>query len=163
MRKRPRKGLFFVPGMEMEIKKLTETFYAENSHLIELLDKNIAVDEDKVRGYGIALVRARDLRFGIPFRSRISHNNCFKTSQQKGLDFSKSVLLDQERYISPDPFKIPTQEFLVVREKAVFIERQFNKYVGRYVTACVEGKHSLISREYKYTTLQNYHLELGIP
>ncbi|MBY5721238.1 hypothetical protein HFO33_32565 [Rhizobium leguminosarum] len=147
----------------MDIKKLTEAFYAENSHLAELLDKTAAgsVDE-KVRGYGIALVKARTLRFGIPFRSRISHNHCFKTSQQKGLDFSKSVLLEKDDYISPDPFKIPVPEFLLVREKSVFIEKQFNKYVERYVKATAEGKETLLAREYRFTTLQNYHLELGL-
>lgn len=147
----------------MNVKKLTEIFYVENSHLVEVLDKTADATEDgKSRGYGIALVHALGLRFGIPFRSRISHNHCFKTTQQKGLDFSKAVLLQKEAYISAEPFKIPVPEFLMVREKSVFIEKQFGKYVSRYVDAVSWEKQSLLIREYRFSTLQNYHEELGI-
>jgi len=147
----------------MNVKKLTEAFYIENSHLVELLDKHAATSDDgKTRGYGIALVTTMALRFGIPFRSHISHNHCFKTSQQKGLDFSKAVLLLEDRFISPDPFKIPNDQFVLVREKAAFIEKQFNKYVKRYVDAANADKQTFLGREYKYSTLQNYHAHLGV-
>ncbi|WP_448465277.1 type III toxin-antitoxin system TenpIN family toxin [Martelella sp. AMO21009] len=147
----------------MELKKLTEVFYHENSGLTEVLDK---VDGEwtprKTRGYGIALIDFRKLRFGIPLRSHISHKHCFITSGSKGLDYSKAVLLMNDAYISEMPFKIPNEELTYIREKNAFICRQFGRYVDGYVRAVREGNHPVIAVRYRFTTLVNYHSELGV-
>lgn len=163
LRKSPERGFFFDWEVGMEIRKLTEAFYVDHMNLDEALDKyDCSEGDQKVRGYGIAIAQSCGHRFGIPFRSRISHNHCFKTGQHKGLDFSKSVLLTLDEYISTEPFKVPTVDLVAVREKSIFIQRRFNKYVERYIKAHSDAKLSIVEREYRYTTLINYHAELGI-
>lgn len=146
----------------MDILKLEPTFYAENQHLVEVLDKvGREWASDKERGYGIALVKHENLRFGIPLRSHFSHSFGFKTKESGGLDYSKAVLLSKDSYISQNPFKIPDDEFRKIKERSHFIETQFNKYVERYIKACGVRDVNIL-RAYAYSTLQNYHSELGI-
>lgn len=147
----------------MDIRKLTEDFYAENTHLHEVLDKRDTTWIDgKTRGYGIVLIEFNSLKFGIPFRSRISHKHCFITKDTKGLDFSKSVLLIKESYVSDIPFKIPSDELLRVRSNKIDIQKKFSNYVDRYIDACKRDVKGTLNREYRFTTLINYHNELGL-
>jgi protein AbiQ len=65
----------------MELRKLEELFYQDNTHLVEVMDKNASGqwDEKKPRGYGIVLVQTDQLRFGIPLRSGIKQDDAFIT------------------------------------------------------------------------------------
>ncbi|WP_219846902.1 hypothetical protein [Vibrio campbellii] len=86
-----------------------------------------------------------------------------KVASKKGLDFSKAVLLSEEKHISGKAFNIPQDEFVKIREKSHFIESKFSKYVEKYVKAFTKGdKNILNSNVYRYTTLVNYHTELGL-
>lgn len=146
----------------MLIQKLEDLFFEENTHLVEVLDKRLGVwDGEKKRGYGILLIEFRNLRFGIPLRSHINHQACFKTKQGKGLDFSKAVLLMKDDYISPDPFKIPADEFVKIKDRTHFIQGKFTKYVEKYVNS-VQRQDVNALRDYRYSTLCNYHAELGL-
>ena len=163
--KKPRnRGFFFTKialGRCMKIKKLEEIFYAENAHLVEVLDKSKDGNwnETKIRGYGIVICEVEGLRFGIPLRSHIKHRDCFKTNGDKGLDFSKAVLLLKDEYISVNPYHIPGDEHTKIVDGAYQIEKKFSKYVRRYVEALIE-KNDNVLKWYKFSTLQNYHAEL---
>lgn len=155
-------GLFYL-GNIMLLQKLENAFFDENEHLVEVLDKdkngwNIT---HKTRGYGILVVNINNLRFGIPLRSHIKHKACFITSDTKGLDYSKAVLLLKDDYISQQSFVIPQAEFLKIKEHTYFIEKQFTKYIARYLKG-VEKNDLNILRGYQFSTLQNYHVELGL-
>ncbi|MGH8350032.1 MAG: hypothetical protein ACRES5_26235, partial [Pseudomonas sp.] len=105
------------------------------------------------------------LRFGIPLRSRIrpANKHCFITTDRKGLDYSKAVLLAKDEYVSNVPFQIPNEEIKKLRDSAHIIAKQFGKYVERYVKYAKEDPPaSVLQREYLYSTLVNYHAELGI-
>lgn len=147
----------------MDIRKLNAAFYDENAHLKEVLDnaKGNWV-EGKTRGYGIVIINLNNLRFGLPFRSNLREKNGYYINKPKGLDFSKSVILHLDKYISDQAFKIPKEEFTKLREEAHIITDRFEKYVTRYVTLQGKGHASALKREYTYTTLINYHEELGI-
>lgn len=147
----------------MELKKLEDLFYLENSHLLEVLDKDKAGSwtSDKTRGYGVVVCSYQDLRFGIPLRSRINHKFCFLTKDDKGLDFSKSVLLLKDEYISVKPFIIPADERNLLLSKSHFILGRFSHYVERYVFGWAKADKNIL-RDYRYTTLVNYHIELGL-
>lgn len=150
-------------GYVVELKKLAEIFYAENTHLVEVMDKSRSGKwaEDKTRGYGIVVCEYNGLRFGIPLRSNITHRHCFKTVDDKGLDFSKSVLLQKDEYISGDPFTIPNDEHKKIIDSANVIQKRFSKYVEHYVKG-VQKADANILRPYAFSTLKNYHAELGI-
>ena len=147
----------------MEIKKLEELFYTENTHLVEVLDKDKHGNwtQAKTRGYGIAICEHRGLRFGIPLRSNINHSFCHKTNGSKGLDFTKAVLLTKDSYISKNPFIIPSLEHKEILDKSHHISKMFSKYVEVYVKGHQKADANIL-RVYKFSTLQNYHAELGI-
>lgn len=155
------RGLFFWV-QEMLIQKLEDLFFEENTHLVEVLDKRQGKwDGEKKRGYGILLIELKNLRFGIPLRSHINHQSCFKTTADKGLDFSKAVLLVKDDYISEAPFMIPADEFIKIKDRTHFIQGKFSKYVDKYVKS-VQRQDANALRSYRFSTLCNYHSELGL-
>lgn len=146
----------------MLIQKLEDIFFDENGHLAEVLDKRKGQwDGEKKRGYGILLIEHNNLRFGIPLRSHISHKFCFKTLGDKGLDFSKAVLLAKDEYISTSPFMIPSDEFVKIKDRTHFIQGKFSKYVEKYVSS-IQKQDANALNSYRFSTLKNYHAELGL-
>lgn len=147
----------------MDLKKLEQLFYDENAHLVEVLDKGADGKwaEYKTRGYGIAICEYKGLTFGIPLRSHIKHDYSYKTADDKGLDFMKAVLLSKASYISTDPFKIPVAEHKKIQQKSHFILNRFENYVQKYIKAVTSGDKNKL-RDFRFSTLQNYHVELGI-
>lgn len=154
----------------MQLRKLEDRFYEENTHLLEVMDKNTGVwDDNKTRGYGVLVIELNSLRFGIPLRSNIpsSSKHCFFSKKdpndRKGLDFEKAVLLPKDEYVSALPFQIPRAELVKYRDNEYVIWKKFSKYVDRYVKLCTENPgSSVLKHEYRYSTLVNYHVELGI-
>ncbi|MCL8300879.1 MULTISPECIES: type III toxin-antitoxin system TenpIN family toxin [Pseudomonas] len=153
----------------MHVRKLDNLFYEENTHLVEVLDKAAGQwVEEKVRGYGIVVIEFRGLKFGIPLRSNLrSRKHCFVTAKTvreiKGLDYGKAVLLSKEDYVSDAIFQIPPAEFKKLRDGSFHISQQFGKYVERYVQLSIEEPQStVLTREYRFSTLVNYRVELGI-
>lgn len=153
----------------MQLRKLDNLFYDENAHLIEVLDKAAGHwDGEKTRGYGIVVIELHGLKFGIPLRSKLrTRKHCFVTvesmTMRKGLDYAKAVLLSKDDYIADATFQIPPAEFRKLRDSQFKISKQFSKYVDRYVKLCTEDPQStVLQREYGFSTLVNYHVELGI-
>ena len=155
----------------MLLKKLSSSFYKENMHLEEALDN---IDgkwkAGKVRGYGVVIISINNLLFAIPLRSKIKHKAAHFTVRSstsgikgKGLDFSKSLLILKKEYISDSPFKIPSTEHKNLKDKVLYITAKFEKYVNKYIAAIEKGDINILrSNEYRFTTLVNYHSELGL-
>lgn len=148
----------------IKIVKLEPAFFQKNSGLVEALHQGDGgdVNAGKTRGYGVVTVRLENgLTFGIPLRSNITHKNAFMTTGTKGLDYSKAVLIADEDHISDDPFTIPQGEFVKIADRELHIRERFEKYIKKYIKA-VKAEDKNILREYGYSTMQNYHVELGI-
>jgi protein AbiQ len=147
----------------VELRKLEDLFYIENIHLKEVLDKNKhgQWSDNKTRGYGIVICEYSGLNFGIPLRSNINHKHCFKTIENKGLDFTKAVLLTKEEYVSKNSFIIPAEEHTKIVDSAHHIKKKFSKYVEGYVKGVSKSDNNIL-KNYQYSTLQNYHKYLGI-
>ena len=153
----------------MLVKKLDTSFYVANTHLINALDLvNGQWLAGKARGYGIIILSINNHTFAVPLRSSIKHQASFPTvgkhgATHKGMDFSKALLITQPSYISNDVFKIPPNEYSKIKGKAHYIQSRFEKYVTRYIKAAVTNDaHVLGTLDFAYTTLVNYHNELGI-
>lgn len=158
----------------MLVRKLEDLFYEENVHLHEVMDKDKTTgnwNDDKTRGYGIVVIDLQNLKFGIPLRSHIPRGNkhCFITKEtrdgrvRKGLDFTKAVLLLKDEYVSNVTFNIPVDELKTLRDNEYIISKKFDKYVVQYVEHTRNGTRvSMLVREYGFSTLRNYHSELGI-
>ena len=157
----------------MQLIKLDPSFYADHTHLVQALDNHNGVwDAGKVRGYGIVVITINKLTFGIPLRTNITHSAAYLTVRNinpntkikgKGLDFSKALLIKNPSYISSEIYKIPVVEHKKLLSKQHHITQLFDKYLTRYIDAVRKKDiHILNSNEYRHTTLQNYHVELGI-
>jgi len=89
----------------MLLQKLESLFFEENTHLVEVLDKQEGVwDGEKERGYGILIITHNSLRFGIPLRSHIKHKACFITTGTNGecLTGWEGDYQSSDEQISPD-------------------------------------------------------------
>lgn len=149
------------------LRQLTKDFYEEND-LIEMLDKN----NDKGRGYGVLLVKIAGHRFAIPLRSNmhIRHKDGYTTriynkngnKYRHGLDFSKAVIIKKQQYISSKPFILVNKsDFVKIRKSEYHIITSFEKYINRYTRAVKKNDMNML-KPYRFSTLQNYHKELGI-
>jgi len=145
----------------MQISKLHPDFYSNNKHLTETLDGTGARGE-KNRGYGIVVIEVNNgMLFGIPLRSNLNHKHGFKTFGGKGLDYSKAVLIENTALVG-QPFKIPNNEYIKIKDREHFITSRFQKYVERYIVLVNKGDKNALQQSYRYTTLVNYHDELGL-
>lgn len=167
----------------MILKKLDESFYVDNPVLIQALDFNNkerkwmlydAAGEKKTRGHGIVKIELNGLIFAIPVRSNIQHNESFilevsrsrdRHNKGMGLDYQKAVLIRNSAHISSEYFVLRTKQAgrkLVGKEE--HITTMFTRYVERYIKAVRNNDQNILnSMEYRFTTLVNYHAELGLP
>lgn len=84
-------------------------------------------------------------------------------SSNRGLDYTKALLIRDETKELGARFNVSSaqKKILISRKKAII--NQFERYVKGYVSAVQEGAgNTLSSSTYKYSTLVNYHSELGI-
>jgi protein AbiQ len=155
----------------MKLKKLDSSFYSDNTHLVEILDcLNGNWQTGKIRGYGVVVISINSLTFAIPLRSNIRHHAAYITVKSairgvkgKGLDFSKALLISKTSHVSNELFKISSSEFKSLKNKEVFITQKFEKYVDHYIKAVnASDQHILQNDEYRFSTLINYHTELGL-
>lgn len=149
----------------MKLKRLNEAFFLDNPDLINAL-------YDKKRGYGIVTISFNSLLFAIPLRSNMNPKKGFSTvkyicpetnkTKYKGLDYQRAVLLfDESRYVGRS-FKIPANEFNKIVDNKDLIKKEFENYVLKYIALHKEKKLAQAHREYKDSTLVNYHSDLDI-
>lgn len=149
----------------MKLKRLNKEFFLDNPDLENAL-------YDKKRGYGIITISFNSLLFAIPLRSNMNPKKGFSTVsytcpetnqvKYKGLDYQRAVLLfDENRYVGRS-FKIPSEEFNKIVDNKDLIQKEFESYVLKYITLYKENKLAQLHREYKDSTLVNYHSDLEI-
>ena len=128
--------------------------YLTQHPTIEALDKN--------RPHAIVLIEVNRLQFAIPLRTNLTHKHGLKTVNNGGLDYSKALLIFDASDISRDIKLDSSEEFRAINEREAKIIKDFTKYVNRYVAARRKPDPNILNREYRYSTLVNYHAHLGI-
>lgn len=159
----------------MELKKLDRSFYQNNPVVLEALDfdarTNSWLDSGKVRGHGIVQIQLNSLTFAIPVRSHIRHDDCHIIERDlgmngvrgMGLDYSKAMLITDPSYVSAEIFLLKNKKAAKdLISKEAHITKQFSQYVNRYVKAVKKNDRNILYRGYRFTTLINYHAELGL-
>lgn len=159
----------------MELKKLDSSFYQQNPVVLEALDfdarTNSWLGGDKIRGHGIIQIQLNGLTFAIPVRSHIRHNDCHIIERDTGrnnirgmgLDYSKAMLITEQSYISDEVFLLKNKKAAKeLLSKEAHITKQFSRYVDRYVEAVKKNDSNILRRDFRFTTLINYHVELGL-
>ena len=144
---------------------LTADFYSDHQNLKEIMIK-------QNRPYFMYQLIIDGVEFAIPLRSHIDHNDYFFTGYSTegdkcGIDYSKAVIItDKNRYLESTTVKIRKSEYMMIVGKEHLIKKGFLKYIKTYKKAykiVSQGKGSLAEQAIcQYSTLQNYHNELGI-
>lgn len=162
----------------MELKKLDKSFYIDNPLLIQALDFDMKTKSwmagDKVRGHGIVQIEVKGLKFAIPVRSNINHDESYILTVQRGvnryikgmgLDYSKALLIRDDKHVSALPFVLKSKDAgKKLQGKEEHVKNMFSQYVDKYIAAVRKPDRNILnSMEYRFTTLVNYHTELGLP
>ncbi|WP_337263615.1 MULTISPECIES: type III toxin-antitoxin system TenpIN family toxin [unclassified Serratia (in: enterobacteria)] len=148
----------------LKVASLTSSFIQKTAGLKETI-------QDKSRPHGIVTISFKGLIFAIPLRTNLNHtygvvlDTVVRDGRKlkRGLDFTKALIINDEStdigmlYIVPD-----SQKKALINKKKMIVN-QFQRYVEEYVRAVSNNVINTInSNAYKYSTLCNYHLELGI-
>lgn len=109
----------------------------------------------------------------IPFRSSIRHNIAFlfentnrSTRTRSGLDYKKTVLIQNPSYIDSSAPLLDNDEYISMIKNIDRIVWDIHNYIEKYVNH-VNGTHPLHEREYarryQYSTLPYFHDILRLP
>ena len=126
------------------------------------------IENKNTRPYMVMLVKIDNNTFAVPFRTNISHSNCYKfksserpTNKVTGLDYTKAVIVNDDAYIGATA-TIDNKEYIELNQRYRFIIKQFQKFVYDYIDY-VNGKRNFYNeKKFKYTTLKYFHKELGL-
>nr|WP_045625929.1 hypothetical protein [Vibrio parahaemolyticus] len=156
----------------MQLRKLDYSFYQENSHLEQTLDGD---GRGKTRGYGILVIEIEGAvgttKWGIPLHSNLQNRACFQLDTveydgktfRTGLNYSKALLLKKDSYVSNAIYQIPVEQKDAISKSEKAIAEDFKKYVEKYIKAAMKDDNRVLNnREYRFSTLKNYNVELGI-
>ena len=79
----------------MKLILLSQEFYDKYGHCKEILQK-------PSRPYISVEICIDGILYAIPLRHHIRHNNAFITKDESGLDFTKSIVIESDSFISVD-------------------------------------------------------------
>lgn len=128
----------------------------------ELRKLKDVLHDKKGRPYLMLKVRLNELDFLIPFRSNINHKHSFKTIKNKGLDFSKVLILKDQSDIKQHILLFDDNEYQIINSNFKVIKKRLISYITKYKKALLKPYIKRNKLLIKYSTLKNYHKELNI-
>lgn len=139
----------------MKLITLSPYFYREYSNCPEILVK-------PTRPYVCLEVMIDGVPFAIPFRHHISHKWAFITYGEAGLDYSKAVVIADNRFIGPQKPEIEQYEFEILKGKDALIANGMRKYLAAYRKAIKYPNNRHYAAIRSCSCLQYFHKELRI-
>lgn len=133
----------------MRFITLTQEFYTKYSDCTEILDK-----ED--RPYALMQIEINGILFGIPIRHHINHPFAFKTIDDRGIDYTKAVVIEKSDYISDVDAWIDTAEWRIISRNEDKIRYEFKKYLNQYKRALKHKDNPRSDIYLKYSALQYF-------
>ncbi len=155
-------------GNDFQILKLTDNFYNAypNPPYVEILKK-------RKRAYACILFPTQHSYYVcVPYRTEISHtyayhfkNTARSRAHKSGLDYTKIVIISQEKYCENKDALIDQDEFNETMRNLKRIKREALKFVEDYVMH-IKGISILhqqeFNRRYGFSSLKYFHDELEI-
>lgn len=145
------------------MKRLSAGFYKDYD-----ADTYPEIEHKGKRPYMVLLVKVGQNTFALPLRTNIRHNYGYKfkssdreTSYGTGIDFTKAVVVNDEKYVDEDA-SINNKEYIEIDRKAHFIISSFERYLNGYIRYQSNKGTEFDQKRYKYTMLKYFHNELGI-
>lgn len=149
---------------------IKEDYFKENSHFIELLDPFGTAKQTK-RQYVFLNIQLENNNILVPLRSNLPSNKKNGNigypvpSAEKpnaGLDFRKILIVYDSSYIEiPEHPKIPKSQQHTIEQNYQAIENSVIQYIRGYIKSALK-KRQKIDKKYRFSTLHNFHDELGI-
>ena len=140
-------GIFI--GANMQLKILSEHFYASYAHCSEILKK-------ENRPYACLTIELDGQLFAVPFRHHIKHQHAFHTIGEAGLDYTKSVIITDSLFLSDDKPSIEGKEFAIIKREENKIRYGLAKYVNQYKRAMRHRDNPRSLNILKYSTLKYF-------
>ena len=137
---------------------LTQDFFDDYAHCTE-------IEQKKERPYALVHICIKGVDFAIPFRSNVKHKHVYWTDKDNlcGLDFSKSVVIEDKKYID-----VEAKPFIRANERRNLFGKEYEvkngllDYIYEYKKAKKkQNKHSK-KRLLQYSTLQYFEKYLDL-
>lgn len=151
---------------------IKESYFQQNTHFVEMLDPNSIEDQTK-RKYIFLNFKYKNntllvpLRTEMPDLSEIGQVGYMVPSKKKpnaGLDYRKTLIVNNSDYLEisshPDR-KIPASQVKIINGNYSAIKNGLIAYVDGYVKSAKKNRH-LLDKKFRFSTLHNFHNELGI-
>lgn len=135
----------------MRIIKLSSSFYESHKECREILHKT-------ARPYLCLEIIFDGIPYAIPLRHHIHHQYCFRTTDEAGLDFSKSIPLHDKSFISEDDARIDTKEWVIIKRNEKKIISLFKKYINQYRKAALHPEIQRNKNILQYSSLQYFEI-----
>lgn len=149
---------------------IREEYFKKNKHLVEILDPG-DLQKQTQRQYIFLGFKYNEntllvpLRTEMPDMSKIGQVGYMVPSEEKpnaGLDYRKILIVNDDKYIENPPYwKIPSSQVKIINTNYDTIKNQVIAYVDGYIKSAKKNRH-LRDKKFCYSTLHNFHSELGI-
>ncbi|MCT4593648.1 MAG: hypothetical protein N4A57_05190 [Anaeromicrobium sp.] len=156
--------------MACKVVFIKEDFFKKNEHFVEILDPYDTKKQAK-RNYAFLNVKCQNNNIFVPLRSKFNPNQgCgvigypvpTNNKPNAGLDFRKILIVNELSYIEfPSNPKIPNMQQKIINEKYKTIENMVIQYIKGYMKSALK-KREKRDKKYRFSTLHNFHNELGI-
>jgi protein AbiQ len=141
----------------MKFLFLTQQFYDDHKECTE-------IEQKLTRPYSQVHAKINGVQFAIPLRSGIRHKHVLWTNKLEkcGLDFSKAVVIVDDKYIdkTTEPH-IRQNEFDSLRGKEYIVEQKMLKYISDYKKAKTELNIERNKILCQYSTMQYFEEYIG--
>lgn len=149
---------------------IKDKYFKQNKHLEEVLDPYDIVKQTQ-RQYVFLKIQYKDNNILVPLRSELPSNERIGTigypvpSNKKinaGLDFRKILIVNELSYIELTKYpKIPKSQQQIIEQNYQVIEKRVLQYINGYIKSALK-KRERRDKKYRFSTLHNFHNELGI-
>lgn len=133
----------------MRLILLSDAFYNAHVGHNEILQK-------RTRPYACLSVRIGNVLFAIPFRHHIAHRNAFFTYDCCGLDYTKTVVIENPSQIAAVTPTIEQVEFDALKGKDIIISNGLRRYIKLYKKAVEHRNNPYYANIIAFSSLQYF-------
>lgn len=147
-----------------------EEYFIKNNHFVEMLDSN-DLEKQVRRKYIYLNFKYEENTLLVPLRSempnirelgQVGYSVPSTKKPNAGLDYRKILIINDSDYLEvPQYCKVSPSQANIINVKYETIKKQVESYVKGYIKSAKKNRHKK-DKKYNFSTLHNYHLELGI-
>lgn len=152
-----------------EIVHINEYYFKNcTKEFIEILDIS-NIEKQTKRLYLCLKVIIDDNTVLIPLRTNlpknfglIGYHTPSKSKPNAGFDYRKILIINDDKYLNKIiQLNIPLSQRNAINENYDIIVKQAKQYINGYIKSFNKNRH-LIDSKFKFSTLHNFHRELGL-